>query len=99
MFKTSLKHLSIFTLTRALRVSSSLNDIGANALADGVTPSTESTNLLGQQTLDDSSYAFQCFDWVVVLDHHIDGCQIEEDYEWKDLEDRSIATLQIHAEE
>ena len=98
MFKTSLKHLSIFTLTRALRFSSSLNDIGANALADGVTASSENTNLLAQ-SLNDSSHAFQCYDWVVVLDHHFDRCQIEEDYEWKDLEDRSIATLQAHAEE
>ena len=31
--------------------------------------------------------------------HNLDGCQVEEDYGWKDLEDRSIATLQAHAEE
>ena len=98
MFKTSLQHLTTFSLTQALTFSSSLNDIGANALADGVTASTGNTNLLAQ-TLGDSNYAFQCFDWVVVSDHNFDGCQIEEDYEWKDLEDRSIATLQAHAEE
>ena len=97
MFKTSLKHLPTFTLTQALGASSSLNDIGADALTDGVTAPTGNTNLFAQ-SLDDSSYAFQCLDWVVVSDHNFDGCQTEEDYEWRNLEDKSIASLQAHAD-